>query len=115
MERLFSVEVQKRGDSFEDFGVFGVFVVVGFELLLPFPSKLKIKEVLGLFLRLIFMLSNWNPYLFFRPVFRSYKPVDEGLQEFVQPDADVKEITDKVSEELEHQNEGVVMETLVLN
>ena len=56
MERLFSDEVQKRGDSFEDLGVFGVFVVVGLELLLPFPSKLKTKEVLGLFLRLIFKL-----------------------------------------------------------
>ena len=53
MERLFSDEVQKRGESFEDFGVF---VVVGLELLLPFPSKLKTKEVLGLFLRLIFKL-----------------------------------------------------------
>lgn len=46
------------------------------------------------------------------PAFRSYKPVDDSLQEFLQPEPQIGEITDKVAEELKNENEGVVMESL---
>jgi len=46
------------------------------------------------------------------PAFRSYKPVNDSLQEFVQPEPEIGEITDKVAEELKNENEGVVMESL---
>jgi coiled-coil domain-containing protein 12 len=46
------------------------------------------------------------------PAFRSYKPVNDSLQEFVQPEPEIGEITDSVAEELKNENEGVVMESL---
>jgi len=46
------------------------------------------------------------------PTFRSYKPADESLKELTLPEADVEEITDKVKEELENEDKGVVMESL---
>ena len=35
------------------------------------------------------------------------------MQEFLQPEPQIGEITDKVAEELKNENEGVVMESLV--
>jgi len=46
------------------------------------------------------------------PTFRSYKPADESLKELALPEADAEEITDKVKEELENEDKGVVMESL---
>ena len=39
--------------------------------------------------------------------------MNDSLQEFVQPEPEIGEITDKVAEELKNENEGVVMESLV--
>ena len=39
--------------------------------------------------------------------------MNDSLQEFVQPEPEIGEITDKVAEELKTENEGVVMESLV--
>ena len=57
----------------------------------------------------LILLSNF----FYRPLFRSYKPVDESLQDLVQPEPEIGEITDKVADELKNENEGVVMDNLV--
>ena len=54
-----------------------------------------------------------NVNCIFRPVFRSYKPADEDLKDQVLPEAGITEITEKVAEELENEDQGVVMESLV--
>ncbi len=46
-------------------------------------------------------------------MFRSYKPATETLKEQVLPEADITEITEKVADELENEDKGVVMESLV--
>ena len=70
-------------------------------------------------------LVNWGPYCllfqictnlisdYFSPVFRSYKPTDESLKDLVLPaDSNIGEITDKVKDELDNEDKGVVMESL---
>ena len=49
----------------------------------------------------------------YSPSFRSYKPADESLRDLALPEAQVEEITDKVKDELENEDKGVVMESLV--
>ncbi len=49
----------------------------------------------------------------FRPVFRSYRPLNEDLKESELPDAAPGEVTDHVREELEKEGEGVQIEKLV--
>lgn len=46
------------------------------------------------------------------PSFRSYKPANESLKDFVLPEPELEEITEKVKEELESEKTGVVMESL---
>jgi len=46
------------------------------------------------------------------PSFRSYKPADESLRDLALPEAQVEEITDKVKDELDNEDKGVVMESL---
>ncbi len=48
-----------------------------------------------------------------RPVFRSYRPLDENLKDGELPDAAPGEVTDKVREELEKEDEGVQIDKLV--
>ena len=48
-----------------------------------------------------------------RPIFRSYKPVDENFGDSVLPDAEPAEVRDKVKEELETEHEALTMENLV--
>ena len=46
-------------------------------------------------------------------MFRSYKPTDESLKDLVLPaDSNIGEITDKVKDELDNEDKGVVMESL---
>lgn len=49
----------------------------------------------------------------FRPVFRSYKPNDEGMHEGVLPEAEPAEVTDKVREELDREHEAIQIDKLV--
>jgi hypothetical protein len=50
---------------------------------------------------------------FLRPIFRSYKPQDDLLQENVLPDGVPGEISERVQEEISTENEGVKLEQLV--
>ncbi len=52
-------------------------------------------------------------YLSFRPIFRSYKPLDENFGDSVLPEVEVPEVRDKVKDELEHEHEALKMENLV--
>ena len=54
----------------------------------------------------------WGFFSYYRPSFRSYKPADEDLQDLAIPEPQIEEITDKVKDELENENKGVVMESL---
>ena len=45
-------------------------------------------------------------------MFRSYKPQSETLQENVVDSEEIGEITDKVKDELDNQDQGVVMDKL---
>lgn len=47
-----------------------------------------------------------------KPAFRSYKPATESLKDLVLPEPQLEEITDKVKEELETEDTGVVMQSL---
>ena len=61
------------------------------------------------------MLSIWStsPSSFCsRPVFRSYKPTGEDLEESVLPEGRTSEVVDHVSEELANDKEGVVVNEL---
>ena len=49
---------------------------------------------------------------FFRPVFRSYKPTADELEEGVLPEGRTSEVTDHVAEELSKETEGVVVNEL---
>ena len=51
-------------------------------------------------------------HLHFRPMFRSYKPVTETLQESVLPEAAPGEVADRVREELDNEHRGVEIEQL---
>merc|ERR1719367_663809 len=51
-------------------------------------------------------------HLHFRPMFRSYKPVTDTLQESVLPEAAPGEVTDHVREELDNEHRGVEIEQL---
>ena len=130
-----SAEFQKRGDSNGVFGTFEFFDVKGDDVDdvvgVDFSPDSKVKniadvagdEFFGLLFLLLFAMIFWNIYIlikillsllfFYSPAFRSYKPVNDSLQEFVQPEPEIGEITDKVAEELKNENEGVVMESLV--
>jgi len=46
------------------------------------------------------------------PIFRSYKPADESLKDLALPEPEIEEITDKVKNELDNEDKGVVMESL---
>ena len=58
-------------------------------------------------------LENIFFYLSFRPIFRSYKPLDENFGDSVLPEVEVPEVRDKVKDELEHEHEALKMENLV--
>lgn len=45
-------------------------------------------------------------------MFRSYKPAAESLKDHVLPEYQIGEIADKVKEELENEDKGVLMENL---
>jgi coiled-coil domain-containing protein 12 len=47
-----------------------------------------------------------------KPVFRSYKPLDEQFSEAVLPPAEPSDVRDKVQDELDKENEGLTMENL---
>lgn len=47
-----------------------------------------------------------------KPMFRSYKPVTDTLQESVLPEAAPGEVTDHVREELDNEHRGVEIEQL---
>ncbi|TRY68345.1 hypothetical protein TCAL_01408 [Tigriopus californicus] len=47
-----------------------------------------------------------------KPVFRSYKPNDEGMFEGVLPEAEPAEVTDKVREELDREHEAIQIDKL---
>lgn len=47
-----------------------------------------------------------------KPVFRSYKPNDEGMHEGVLPEAEPAEVTDKVREELDREHEAIQIDKL---
>ncbi len=49
----------------------------------------------------------------YRPVFRSYRPLDEDLKEGELKDASPGEVTEHVKEELEKENEGIQIDKLV--
>jgi coiled-coil domain-containing protein 12 len=46
------------------------------------------------------------------PSFRSYKPADESLKDLALPEPEIEEITDKVKDDLDNEDKGVVMESL---
>ena len=52
-------------------------------------------------------------FFFSRPVFRSYKPVNDEMQEGVLPEAQPGDVEARVQEELEREGEGVKIDKLV--
>ena len=57
------------------------------------------------------LITDFN--LHYRPSFRSYKPADESLKDLALPEPEIEEITDKVKDDLDNEDKGVVMESLV--
>jgi len=54
-------------------------------------------------------------FLFFRPIFRSYKPLDdENFGDAVLPDAEPAEVRDKIRDELDKEHEALAVENLVI-
>ena len=51
-------------------------------------------------------------HLHFRPMFRSYKPVTDTLQQSVLPEAAPGEVADHVREELDNEHRGVEIDQL---
>lgn len=47
-----------------------------------------------------------------KPVFRSYKPLDEQFSDAILPPAEPSDVRDKVQDELDKENEGLTMENL---
>ena len=59
--------------------------------------------------------SVFKTLSFFRPIFRSYKPLDdENFGESVLPDAEPAEVRDKIRDELDKEHEALAVENLVM-
>ena len=65
------------------------------------------------YLSIYFQVLKIYFYLSFRPIFRSYKPLDENFGDSVLPEVEVPEVRDQVKDELEHEHEALKMENLV--